>query len=49
MTEDVHSTYKEWSERGVHFLFAPETPGWGRHLCAFRGSRRECIWAGRVR
>jgi serine phosphatase RsbU (regulator of sigma subunit)/predicted enzyme related to lactoylglutathione lyase len=29
MTEDVHATYKEWSERGVHFLFPPETPGWG--------------------
>jgi serine phosphatase RsbU (regulator of sigma subunit)/predicted enzyme related to lactoylglutathione lyase len=29
MTEDVHAKYKEWSERGVHFLFAPETPGWG--------------------
>src|SRR5882762_6137688 len=29
MTEDVQATYKEWSERGVRFLFAPETPGWG--------------------
>ena len=29
MTEDVHAKYKEWSERGVHFLSAPETPGWG--------------------
>lgn len=29
MTEDVHATYKEWSERGVRFSFAPETPGWG--------------------
>jgi serine phosphatase RsbU (regulator of sigma subunit)/predicted enzyme related to lactoylglutathione lyase len=29
MTEDVEATYKEWSERGVRFLFAPETPGWG--------------------
>jgi catechol 2,3-dioxygenase-like lactoylglutathione lyase family enzyme len=29
MTEDVHAKYKEWSERGVRFLFAPETPGWG--------------------
>src|SRR5215467_12875903 len=29
MTEDVHAKYKEWSERGVHFLTAPETPGWG--------------------
>jgi serine phosphatase RsbU (regulator of sigma subunit)/catechol 2,3-dioxygenase-like lactoylglutathione lyase family enzyme len=29
MTEDVHAKYKEWSERGVRFSFAPETPGWG--------------------
>ena len=29
MTEDVHATYKEWSERGVRFLFEPGTPGWG--------------------
>ena len=29
MTEDVQATYKEWSERGVRFTFAPETPGWG--------------------
>ena len=29
MTEDVQATYKKWSERGVRFLFAPETPGWG--------------------
>lgn len=29
MTEDVHAKYKEWSERGVHFLSAPEKPGWG--------------------
>ena len=29
MAEDVHAKYKEWSERGVHFTTAPETPGWG--------------------
>lgn len=29
MTEDVQAKYAEWSERGVRFLFAPETPGWG--------------------
>ena len=29
MTEDVHAKYKEWSERGVHFLFPPEQPPWG--------------------
>jgi serine phosphatase RsbU (regulator of sigma subunit) len=26
MTEDVHAMYKEWSERGVHFLSSPENP-----------------------
>jgi serine phosphatase RsbU (regulator of sigma subunit)/predicted enzyme related to lactoylglutathione lyase len=35
MTEDVHATYKEWSERGVRFLFAPETPGWGGTFARF--------------
>jgi serine phosphatase RsbU (regulator of sigma subunit)/predicted enzyme related to lactoylglutathione lyase len=29
MTEDVQAKYKEWSERGVHFLSPPETPIWG--------------------
>jgi serine phosphatase RsbU (regulator of sigma subunit) len=29
MTENVHSIYKEWSERGVHFISPPETPLWG--------------------
>jgi serine phosphatase RsbU (regulator of sigma subunit) len=29
MTEDVHAKYKEWSERGVHFVSPPETPMWG--------------------
>jgi serine phosphatase RsbU (regulator of sigma subunit)/predicted enzyme related to lactoylglutathione lyase len=35
MTEDVHAKYKEWSERGVRFLFAPETPGWGGTFARF--------------
>ena len=35
MTEDVQATYKEWSERGVRFLFAPETPGWGGTFARF--------------
>lgn len=35
MTEDVHATYKEWSDRGVRFLFAPETPGWGGTYARF--------------
>ena len=29
MTEDVHLLYKEWSERGVHFLSSPEVARWG--------------------
>lgn len=29
LTEDVHAKYKEWTERGVHFLFPPEQPAWG--------------------
>jgi len=35
MTEDVQATYKKWSERGVRFLFAPETPGWGGTFTRF--------------
>jgi len=35
MTEDVHAKYKEWSERGVRFLAAPETPGWGGTYARF--------------
>jgi serine phosphatase RsbU (regulator of sigma subunit)/predicted enzyme related to lactoylglutathione lyase len=35
MTEDVHSKYKEWSERGVRFLSDPETPGWGGTYARF--------------
>ena len=35
MTEDVHATYKEWSERGVRFFFEPETPGWGGTFTRF--------------
>lgn len=29
VTEDLPAKYKEWNERGVHFLFPPETPAWG--------------------
>jgi phosphoserine phosphatase RsbU/P len=29
MTEDVEAKYKEWSERGVHFLTPPEDATWG--------------------
>ena len=35
MTEDVHAKYKEWSERGVHFVSGPETPGWGGTYARF--------------
>jgi len=35
MTEDVHATYKAWTERGVRFLFPPETPGWGGTYARF--------------
>jgi serine phosphatase RsbU (regulator of sigma subunit)/catechol 2,3-dioxygenase-like lactoylglutathione lyase family enzyme len=29
VTEDLNAKYKEWSGRGVHFLFPPEAPPWG--------------------
>jgi phosphoserine phosphatase RsbU/P len=29
LTEDVYVKYKEWSDRGVRFLFPPEKPAWG--------------------
>ena len=35
MTEDVSAKYKEWTERGVHFLSEPETPGWGGTYARF--------------
>jgi serine phosphatase RsbU (regulator of sigma subunit)/predicted enzyme related to lactoylglutathione lyase len=35
MTEDVHAKYKEWSERGVHFLSSPENPVWGGTFTRF--------------
>jgi len=35
MTEDVHAKYKEWSERGVHFLSTPEQPVWGGTFARF--------------
>ena len=48
MTEDVHAKYREWSERGVHFLAEPENPAWGGDLCALRRSGREPVWARRL-
>ncbi len=35
MTEDVHAKYKEWSERGVHFVTPPENPFWGGTYARF--------------
>ncbi len=35
MTEDVHATYKLWTERGVHFVSAPEIPLWGGTYARF--------------
>src|SRR5262250_2727117 len=35
MTEDVHAKYREWSERGVHFLSAPENQAWGATFTRF--------------
>ena len=35
MTEDVQAKYEEWSQRGVRFTAAPETPGWGSTYARF--------------
>lgn len=35
LTEDVERTYREWSERGVHFTIKPQTPAWGGTFCRF--------------
>lgn len=35
LTEDVESTYRRWSERGVHFTIPPQTPAWGGTFCRF--------------
>jgi serine phosphatase RsbU (regulator of sigma subunit)/predicted enzyme related to lactoylglutathione lyase len=35
MTEDVDAKYKEWSQRGVHFVSAPENPAWGGTFARF--------------
>ena len=35
MTEDVHAKYREWSERGVHFLSPPERQAWGGTFARF--------------
>jgi phosphoserine phosphatase RsbU/P len=35
LTEDVDRTWREWSERGVHFSIPPQTPSWGGTFCRF--------------
>ena len=35
MTEDVEAKYKEWRQRGVHFLSSPEKPLWGGTFARF--------------
>jgi serine phosphatase RsbU (regulator of sigma subunit)/catechol 2,3-dioxygenase-like lactoylglutathione lyase family enzyme len=35
MTEDVRAKYREWCERGVHFLSEPENPAWGGTFARF--------------
>jgi len=35
MTEDVHAKYKEWSDRGVHFVALPEKAAWGGTFAQF--------------
>jgi len=35
MTEDVHAKYREWSERGVHFVSSPESRAWGGTYARF--------------
>lgn len=35
LTEDVEATYREWSERGVHFTIPLQVPDWGGTFCRF--------------
>lgn len=35
LTEDVETTYQEWSARGVKFTIPPQTPAWGGMFCRF--------------
>jgi len=35
MAEDVEAKYKEWRQRGVHFLSSPEKPLWGGTFARF--------------
>jgi serine phosphatase RsbU (regulator of sigma subunit)/catechol 2,3-dioxygenase-like lactoylglutathione lyase family enzyme len=36
ITEDIHAKYKQWTERGVVFDSAPQTPAWGGVFARFR-------------
>ena len=35
LAEDIERTYREWSERGVHFTIPLQTPDWGGTFCHF--------------
>jgi len=35
LAEDIERTYREWSERGVHFTIPLQTPEWGGTFCQF--------------
>lgn len=35
LTEDIEATYREWSERGVHFTIPLQRPSWGGVFCRF--------------
>jgi serine phosphatase RsbU (regulator of sigma subunit)/predicted enzyme related to lactoylglutathione lyase len=35
LTEDVEATYREWSERGIHFTIPLQRPSWGGTFCRF--------------
>ena len=35
LTEDIDRTYREWSERGVHFTIPLQMPEWGGTFCRF--------------
>jgi len=35
LTEDIHATFRAWSERGVHFHHPPRIPTWGGMFTSF--------------
>jgi serine phosphatase RsbU (regulator of sigma subunit)/predicted enzyme related to lactoylglutathione lyase len=51
ITEDVEAKYREWSERGVKFILAPQTQPGGRIFCRFEdvdGNSFELVGVDRV-